>query len=278
MKPALSSLAIVTATLDPLRATPCFHSWMRHSRYALPVYMVWSRLSERHETPALTQAVTGVFEGAAHLTIINRVGGGVVPAFASGVESAFADGAEMVLAIHDDVLIEEPDWDVTVKLAMHGSQGFAGFGGATGAGAADIYQTPYNPMQLARSGFVSNMRDAEAHGRRSTERVPCVCFDGFSQVGTADWFGEAWKTLDRLGLVHHAYDLALGCLARRAGKRGVMLPVKVHHFGGMTAVGDPNYQAWAKTQTPAGDQGFWEQAHRIVFEEFKDCLPLRLIQ
>jgi hypothetical protein len=39
-------------------------------------------------------------------------------------------------------------------------------------------------------------------------------------------------------------------------------------------VGDPNYQQWARQQDPAGDQGFWKQAHRIVYNEFTDVLPI----
>jgi hypothetical protein len=55
-----------------------------------------------------------------------------------------------------------------------------------------------------------------------------------------------------------------------------MIPVKCHHAGGQTAVGDQGYQAWAKAKIAGGDQGFWEESHRYFYEELRDVLPLRL--
>jgi len=247
-KPILSSLVIVTATVDPVRALPCIDSWRHQAQYEYWIDLVDGRDKS------------------------------VVQAFAEGVHHAFADKeTEAVLCLHDDVLIEEQGWDRRILDALDRGVKFAGFGGAVTLGAENIYRLPYDPMQLARGGFVSNMRDAEAHGRRSTIQQPCVCFDGFSQLGTKDWFDDAWQELVRLGFRHHFYDGALGCLARRVGIRyGELLPVACHHYGGVTAVADPAYQAWAKTQHPDGDQGFWAESHRIGYEAFRNELPLRL--
>lgn len=273
MKPKNSQLAIVTATVDPQQAEACFASWERTSAYACSSYIVYSRFSPEPLTPQRIDHT----RKAPYAAVITRHGGGVVPAFAEGVAHAFRDGAEAVLCLHDDVEILEQDWDLRVLDALDLGVRFAGFGGATSLGSADLYRTPYDPMQLARGGFVSNMRDAEAHGRRSVVPVPCVVFDGFSQLGTKDWFGEAWQVLVGLGVVHHFYDGMLGCLAARAGVQpGVMIPVACHHWGGRSAVGNAAYQAWAREQTPEGDQGFWQQAHRIGYDAFSDCLPLRV--
>lgn len=246
MKPKNDRLAIVTATLGEEGQEACLASWASRAAYDLPLYVV-----------------------ANHF--------GVVPAFAEGVAQAFADGAEAVIALHDDVRIDHRDWDVLVQAQLDAGVKFAGFGGATQLGSAELYQTPYHPMQLARGGFVSNMQDAEAHGRRSQQPVRCVCFDGFSQIGTKDWFGAAWQRLAEAGIQHHFYDGMLGCLAARMGKQpGVMIPVACHHFGGRSAVGSQAYQAWAKNQIAEGDQGFWLQSHLWGYEEFMDVLPLRV--
>ena len=69
-----------------------------------------------------------------------------------------------------------------------------------------------------------------------------------------------WTVLENLGIRHHLYDGLLGCLAKRYGWETWFLPVHCHHLGGVTAVGDQGYQAWAKTQTDGvGDQAFWAQ-------------------
>jgi hypothetical protein len=246
MKPTCDRLALVTASLAPADDTTraCVRSWDAHAMYGLPLYQVWDQM-------------------------------GVVPAFAQGVAKAFEHGAEAVLAIHDDVLIEEEGWDLRVLEQLDRGVRYMGFGGATSLGAADIYRTPYDPMQLARGGFVSNMRDAEAHGRRSEHEVCCVVFDGFATVGTADWFAPAWEWLGKSGIIHHAYDAALGAYAARAGVQpGVMIPIRVHHYGGRSAVGSVAYQEWANRQVNGGDAIFWQQSHRTVWEAFQDVLPL----
>jgi len=174
----------------------------------------------------------------------------------------------------------------------HPNCGLAGFGGAIGLGDEQIYQKPYDPMQLARIGFRSNLIDAEKHGTRSLLPERVACLDGFSQIGTRQfWEGYRnqtralvryslqdmpWTVLEELGFVHHFYDGALGCIAKRHGWEVWYLPVRGQHFGGQTAVGDPGYGDWAKTQIKDGDQGFWQAAHRIGYDAFKDVLPIRL--
>jgi hypothetical protein len=243
-KPHNDRLAVVTATVDLDGSATCRQSWETRAAYQIPTYVV-----------------QGVW--------------GVVPAFAQGVAEAFGNGAEAVVCLHSDVRIDQRDWDCMVQDQLDAGVQFAGFGGGSQLGGADLYQTPYDPMQLARGGFVSNMEQAEAHGRRSRVPVRCVVFDGFCQIGTKDWFRAAWAKLGASGIVHHFYDGALGCLAARAGVQpGVMIPVACHHFGGREAVGSQEYHQWAKTQHPDGDQGFWQQAHQWAYEEFRDVLPL----
>jgi hypothetical protein len=263
-----SRLVVVTATTDRARSAKCIESWG-----TVPVVIVDNGGTRPYLGPVL--------------------------AFRLGVDQAldqFPD-AEIIACFHDDLEIHDPLWDAKVLRHFYRQPacGLAGFGGAIGLGCDNLYTVPYDPMQLARIGFRSNMSNAEAHGMRSllTERVACL--DGFSQIGRrafwegcraamGPWIGvvgpavqpRPFTYLDSLGVVHHFYDGMLGCLAARYGWETWYLPIACHHFGGQTAVGDRGYQAWAETQAAGGDQGFWKEAHRLGYDTFTDVLPLRV--
>jgi hypothetical protein len=255
-RPSLHGFCVVTAgTVDTPELQACVRSWQAHATYAWP-----------------TITVQGVF--------------GSVPAFAEGVRTALAGGAEIICLLHNDVRIDEDGWDARVweHFQAHPRCGLAGFGGALGLGDEDIYQVPYAPQQLARRDFVSNMQDAEAHGRRERRTRRAVCFDGFSQIGRADfwnlagdrnWYGlPAFDYLANRGVIHHAYDSWLGAMAARLGWEAWLIPVACHHLGGRTAVGDPAYHQWAADK--GGDGGIWEEAHRLMYEDCRGILPLRI--
>lgn len=268
-------LGVVTATTDRARAEACIGSWYDHA--------------------ATEFAIEIVFNGHAHGDYL-----GCVPAFRLGVDSMLAHqpDVEVIACLHDDFRIDETGWDTKVlrHFAREPRCGLAGFGGAVGLGSHDLYHTPYQPIQLARQGFRSNLVDAEVHGIRSLLPERVACLDGFSQIGSRAFFDglvsseeyqrpgvgtmrehdRPWTYLERLGIVHHFYDGCLGCLARRYGWETWYLPVAGQHYGGQTAVGDAGYQAWAKAKTPEGDMGFWAKAHEIGYEEFRDVLPLRV--
>jgi len=268
------SLAIVTATTNAMRAGRCIESWLGNAKTD-PTLVVVENGTEAHPYR------------------------GVVPAFRAGVDRILdATDAEILCCFHDDLEIREPGWDLKVQRLFdrRPACGLAGFGGALALGASTLYTDPYAPVQLARAHFRSNLVDAETHGIRSLITEPVVCLDGFSQIGRRAFFegwveGQAfevveadgpvqhprpWTFLETLGVVHHFYDGMLGCLARRLGWEAWYLPVSCRHYGGQTAVGDPGYQAWAEARIKGGDRGFWEAAHRIGYDEFRDVLPLRL--
>jgi hypothetical protein len=270
-KPLNDQLCIVTATTDRVRSRECRWSWEEHASHRLAVYTV----ENGRDTPYL----------------------GTVPAFAEGVRRALAGGHEIIACFHDDLLIEEPGWDDYVLAGFHDrtQMGLAGFLGGMGLGDLDIYEKPYSPMQLARNHVISNERNAEAHGKRWNRAERVRVLDGFCQIGRREfWQGASQRALAAMrpqfvthdsnlftemsawGLVHHAYDAALGCFAARLGWEVWMLPVACWHKGGQTAVGDPGYSEWAKTIVPGGDQDFWELAHKEVYERFRDVLPLRV--
>lgn len=299
-------LAIVSATLDYPRMQDCFKSWIEHATQHLSIYLVAQGAGDRDwERIALVAGTS--FYGYHCREIV-----GVVPAFAIGVKRALYDGADVVACFHDDLEIDEDGWDEQIVRLFRTCPlaGLCGFGGATGLGDDDMYQTPFQPMQLARKRFGSNMRDAEVHGERWEAAQPVACLDGFSQVGLASFWRGGYRVtptlndfqrMDELidnvpsvtlfdqmtkwGVVHHFYDGMLGCFAKRLGYQTWYLPVRCHHYGGRTAVGDPRYQEWAQTHAPlvkdqkgdlaAGDAAFWLRAHQIGYEQFRDVLPLR---
>lgn len=264
------SLVVVTAsTHDFPERTACVNSW---AQFGVQIITQWN--GQRDDQPYL----------------------GVVPAFRRGVDLALESSSASVIAcLHDDVLIRDPWWDRRVLECFeeHPQAGLIGFGGARGLGDPDLYQKPYAPEQLARRDFVSNLDDAEAHGRRGLVPERVACLDGFSLIGRREFFEgrhrtqhapyaddanlpplRPWTVLETLKMRHHFYDGALGCLAARYGWETWFLPIRCQHYGGRTAVGDSQYQSWAQTQTAGGDHGFWHEAHTIGYEAFRDVLPL----
>lgn len=286
------TLAIVTATLDWNRALACVTSWRERAAGPVGLYTVHQGMGN----------ADWVRKDGAYLYMTREIVG-VVPAFNIGVTRALHDGADIIACLHDDLLIEQDRWDETVIQLFKACPraGLCGFGGAKGLGADDLYKVPYQPMQLARQGFRSNMHHAEAHGIRSEVAEPVACLDGFSQIGTRDfWEGlpcvngpvrrvqgykaePLFQIMEDWGVVHHFYDGMLGCFAKRLGYMTWFLPVACHHFGGVTAVADPRYHAWADAATrglnvdaTTGDQHFWTQAHQIGYYQFRDVLPIRV--
>lgn len=237
---------------------------------------------------------------------------GVIPAFAEACAIALRayPSAEVIACLHDDLLMNEPRWDEQLldHFDQHPNCGLAGFGGAWGLGDADAGQGDYRPTWLVRRGFMSNMQDAEAHGTRVTEARKVACLDGFSQVFRRKLLvGEPalghrpvyrpdliargvtlFGLLQSWGVMHHAYDAATGAFAKQLGWDTWLLPFACHHLGGQTAVGDAGYNEWARRQAPgrpesehmvagtSGDQLFWEQAHKIIWNHLGYLLPFEV--
>jgi hypothetical protein len=203
---------------------------------------------------------------------------GPVPAFAWGVEAALKTEADLIACFHDDLEILESGWDREVIRFFddHPRCMLAGFGGAPKLGRPGMYDQQYDPMSLARHGFVSNMRDAEAHGIRSDRAQRLAVLDGFSLIGRRRFMNDFWfVAAEQLGLTHHAYDALAGVVAAALHGEVWLIPLQVHHAGGASAVGNQDYQLWARQQNQGrGDQGFWEDSHRKVWEYARGVLPL----
>jgi hypothetical protein len=280
-------ICVVTASTDPERARPCIRSWGGHLFVGVVNGRPWQPQEKAEGEPQGALVRSWLLEPS-YL--------GTVPAFRVGVDYALSEtDADIIALLHDDVEILDEQW--AEKVLRHFERtpvcGLLGFGGAIGLGSDDLYQTKYDPMQLARIGFRSNLVDAEVHGSRSLLAERVACLDGFSQIGRrAFWEGWGYNRhqadghadpqyrpltyLEDHGLVHHLYDSLLGAIAARGGWETWFLPIRCRHLGGQTAVGDRGYQAWAMQQIPGGDHGFWEQSHKRGYELFRDVLPLRV--
>lgn len=273
-------LVVVTASTNPLRALSCLKSWGN-----IPTIIVCNGCEPLVDHPDLANVTW----------VVNKDYLGTVPAFRRGVDFALDHtDADVIACLHDDLELLDADWGAKVLRAFERRPacGLAGFGGALGLGSDDLYKAPYHPMQLARSGFRSNLVDADVHGIRSLLAEQVAALDGFSQIGRREFFQglrmshaglavdgpieRPWTVMEDLGVVHHCYDAMIACLAARYGWQTWYLPIRCRHYGGQTAVGDAGYQSWAKTKIPDGDMGFWQFAHKICHQNFNDVLPIRV--
>jgi len=266
-----NELVIVTASVNPEKTLDFWSTW-RGETNNTPLVLVVSGKGKDPE--ALGERVLGKLRHADNLVMREKIDGTINP-FLAGIEAAAEYKPKLVACFHDDLAIDEESWTgkVLEVFAQDKKAVLAGFGGGIGLGTADIYQTPYNPMQLARQDFISNMRDAEVHGRRVKETTRVACLDGFSQIGKIDFLWECYKQAQILGIRHHAYDSLFGAWAYASGWNAYMIPIACHHQGGVTAVGSEEYQKYARGEHPDGDQEFWRQAHEVMYRECEGVLP-----
>lgn len=203
---------------------------------------------------------------------------GVVAALQNLYKMSFQlvpEGEDCIIAyFHDDVLVQQADWHKVVEDAFLANPklGLAGFHGAKWLGQPHIYKAPYELIQLARGGCISNMRDAEAHGLRETTHQRVACVDGFSmlcrrsfldQIGGWTWFPK--------DLPHHIYDTSLACMAARHGWETWLLAIPCHHLGGRTATRVDFTADFGRSEGEIHSAG-----HKWMYEEFRDVLPLRV--
>jgi hypothetical protein len=177
---------------------------------------------------------------------------------------------DVLAFLHDDTIIHDPNWlDRVLKEFEDPAVGLVGFGGALKHGDPDMYKKPYNYSQLGRSHFLSNMEDAEVHGKRFTDSCDVAVLDGFALIfrrSVLDKFGWGLDTPCQ----YIGYDYRACCLTHRHGYKIRLAGIKCAHLGGRTFV-----------KMGLGLQpGHWERflaAHRFLYDEFKDVLPWSVI-
>ena len=276
-------LAVVTASVDPDATRQFWGSWRQRAHLPWDLVMVHNAPgagSGTSEVPVHSHVEEGhTYPGGSFIWAKYDTVMGPVPSFWAGISQAAMRGADIIACLHDDLRIDEDGWDAKVVQFFydHPQAGLLGFGGAKGFGEEGIYQHPYDKMDLVRKDFVSNMEGAEAHGRRVTEPTQVACLDGFSQIGRMAPMVRWFRHLKNLGVVHHAYDSALGAYFHADHYEAWMLPIQCHHAGGRTAVLSKAYHEWLAARR-SSDATEHEVAHRILYEDLRGygVLPLRV--
>lgn len=205
---------------------------------------------------------------------------------------AMTDGrVETLMFMHDDASLLPPSEPpgrldslnacviyVREFLKYHPGCGLMGFGGGIAFGHPDIYKTPYDHNQLARYDFVSNMREAESHGRRITSPTQVAALDGFALIIRRELYEEmgGWEACLDDGVHFHMYDAWVSCMAARLGWETWVLPLPCHHEGGGTSVKrSDEYELLVRAAGYRDGQDLYDKAHRRIYEEFRDVLPIR---
>ncbi|KKM20994.1 hypothetical protein LCGC14_1639880 [marine sediment metagenome] len=196
---------------------------------------------------------------------------GVLASMQEGYEKA---GQDIIMFAHDDVEINEENWDTRVEAEFNDpSVGVVGFGGALYHGDPDIYKVPYYLQQLGRSHYRSNTTDAESHGERFTGSCDVATLDGFALIVRKELLDKAGGfPVDRM--TFHSYDYWVCCMAHRLGYRVRVVGIKCQHLGGRTST-TPAYQEWIQKTHKKTDVQVHEESHRFVYDEFFDVLPWR---
>ena len=182
----------------------------------------------------------------------------IMPAF----EIVREETHEPIIAyIHDDVMIYEKDWDLRVlKEFEDPTVGMVGFGGALRHGSPDLYKGSYVLHHLGRAQFLSNMRNAEDHGKRFTGECDVAVLDGFALFIRREILDRAGGWPQDSPINYFCYDHWISCIVRRQGYRIRLVGVDCHHLSGKTAsmIALPDDHA---------------RAHWAIYEEFQDVLP-----
>eukprot|EP00919_Chromeraceae_sp_WS-2016_P009261 GHVR01021828.1.p1 GENE.GHVR01021828.1~~GHVR01021828.1.p1 ORF type:complete len:277 (-),score=25.60 GHVR01021828.1:158-988(-) len=209
---------------------------------------------------------------------------GYLPVRSSGIDLLIADGRgsalqgfndllkaavnnnyDIMAYLHDDTIIMERDWIPKVMREFEDpSVGLVGFGGSRTHGHPDLYKIPYEISQLSRGEYMSNALDAETHGTRyEGPPIDAAVLDGFALIFRREVLEKAggWPVND---LVFHGYDFWGCCMTHRLGYRIRLVPIKCHHLGGRTSVG----QKMDDGQNHA-------KGHRWIYDNFRDVLPWR---
>src|SRR5579863_7695304 len=182
---------------------------------------------------------------------------------------------DWIFYIHDDVTIFDPHWIEKMRrtIRMYPEVGVIGFGGANELGDPCLYKVPYEKSQLRRSGYWSNVVDAEKHGIR---------YPGVQKVATVDGFCLGVKTelLDKAGgwpigkLRFHNYDHWVCLMARRFGYDVLGYGIDCVHYGGRTSL-SPEYAKYQE-ETGMTDLQIHNEAHEYIYKEFADVLPVKI--
>jgi len=185
--------------------------------------------------------------------------------------------ADLIVYLHSDTFTLAHGWDETVIQEFADERvAVAGFFGAKRLGARDIYKLPYDYRQLARADCWSNMTDAEAHGRRTTDAQDVAVIDSFACIVRRSFLNACGGWPVASYPPNHFSDLWISLQAHRAGMRVRLIPIACAHKGGGTDLGGFDYAAWAATTKWRDNHAMHRTGSRMIYDEFRDVLPVEV--
>jgi len=203
---------------------------------------------------------------------------GAVESMARGAEKV--TNSDILVFGHDDMEVYE-NWTEYLDILFTAKPdiGLIGLHGAKGLGSDDIYRTRYGLTQLARIDPISNMVDAESHGRRGTVPQEVVTVDGFFMAVRVTAYREVggWEACLADGIPYHMYDHWMAMALREKGYKTYLAPISCKHNGGGTEVGMSDaYEIWAKEQGFREASEVHSKGHVAFYERFRGQLPVRV--
>jgi len=194
---------------------------------------------------------------------------GMLTAYRHGL--AMTKNYDIVAFVHDDLRVDQSsNWVHRILCEFEDpAVGLVGLGGARGHGSPELYKVDYEYHQLARRDFMSNMMDAETHGRRIAEVEEAAVLDGFALIVRRGILDKSHSWFADTPISYIAYDYALSCLTRRLGYRIRVIGIPCHHYGG---------RSFVKLGLGQGPE-HWAQflaAHEYIYQEFRDVLPFHV--
>jgi SAM-dependent methyltransferase len=184
-----------------------------------------------------------------------------------------ATEADVLVYVHDDVDIYDPNWLTRVMNIFETNPKCVavGLGGATSLGRPSLYKRRYRIEDMARGGYASNQRDWNIHGELLVDNHRVAVLDAFFMAVRADFILSigGWP-VDHLS--HHCLDLWLACQAARHEKEVWVAGIECAHFGGGSST-KPTYRSadWLQGGCMEEDH---RRPHRYLHQEFIDCLPI----
>ena len=183
---------------------------------------------------------------------------------------------DIIAYFHSDLFIYQQGWNDMVLLEFEDPDvAVAGFFGATGIGhQAIVNGEPYHFTHLGRYDPVSNMLNAEEHGRRLTVPRDVAVLDSLSVIVRRSFLDEVggWP-VDRYP-PSHCSDLWISLMARRLGRKVRFIPASIAHKGGGTAGdGTFSYPQWIAETKWKSDAECHRISHELIYSEFRDLMP-----
>lgn len=184
--------------------------------------------------------------------------------------------ATVIGYLHSDLFIHQFDWDKRVLQEFTKPDvAVVGFVGATRLAHEDIYKVPYDYRQLARADVWSNLTDWSSHGGHETGSREVAVIDSCAVFVRRDLLQRlgGWPVA-RYPNSSHCSDLWLCCCARRLRLHTMVVGIVcTHRSGGKGQIGS----AWLDQRFgKGGDTHAHRLAHELVYEDFRDVLPIRV--